>query len=216
MDEDVGVVEGDFEAFGIRHEVGREIALVELHAFHHVERGFDALGFLNSDRSIFADLVHRIGDDLADRGIPVGGDGCNLGDFRAVLDLFGDLGDFIGDRGNSLRDTTLEAGRIGSGRHVLEAFAIDRFGENCGGRGAVTGDVAGLARDFADKLRTHVFIGALELDFFRNRHTVLGDRRAAEFLVEDDVASRWPEGRLDGFRQFLDTAEKRLAGCFVE
>ena len=32
--------------FGVGHEVGREIALVELHAFDHVEGGLDATWLL--------------------------------------------------------------------------------------------------------------------------------------------------------------------------
>ncbi len=127
-----------------------------------------------------------------------------------------DLGEFSDDSFNGLLDAALKAGRIRAGGDVLQAFAIDRFGEDGGGRGAVTGDVAGLAGDFANELSAHIFIGILELDLFRDGHTVLGDRGAAEFLVEDDVATGRPESGLHGFREFLDTAKQGVPRGFVE
>src|SRR6266511_3682393 len=49
-------------------------------------------------------------------------------------------------------------------------------------------DVGSLGSDFTNELGAHVFVRILELDFLGHGHTILGDRRAAEFLVEDDVA----------------------------
>jgi hypothetical protein len=66
------------------------------------------------------------------------------------------------------------------------------------GRRAVTGDVGGLGRDFLHHLRAHVLELVLELDFLRDRHTVLGDRRGAEAALENDVAALGAEGDLDG------------------
>jgi len=50
-------------------EVRGEVALVELHAFDHVERRLDGLGFFDGDDAFLADLVHRVGDDVADVGV---------------------------------------------------------------------------------------------------------------------------------------------------
>ena len=97
VDQDVGVLQNGFEVFRVRDEVRRQVALVELHAFDDVERGLDALGFLDSDGSVFADLVQRVSDDLADGGVPVGGDGRDLLDLFLVLHLFGDAGEFFRD-----------------------------------------------------------------------------------------------------------------------
>ena len=91
VNEDVRIFEHGFHRFRVGHEVGREIALVELHAFDDVEGGFDRLGFFDRDRAVLADLVHRVGNDFADRVVPVGGDGRDLRDFRAVIDFLGDL-----------------------------------------------------------------------------------------------------------------------------
>ena len=161
-------------------------------------RGFDRLGFFDGDRAVLADLVHRVGDDLADRRVPVGGNGGDLRDFGAVLDLLGDLRELGDDGLDGLVDAALERGRVRAGGHVAETFLVDGLGENGRGGGAVAGDVAGLAGDFAHELGAHVFIRIFELDFLGDGDTVLGDGRGAEFLVEDDVAAGWPEGGLDG------------------
>ena len=129
------------------------------------------------------------------------------------LEILRELGD---DGFDGLVDAALERGRVRAGGDVAETFPVDGLGENGRGRGAVTSDVAGLGGDFADELGAHVFVRIFELDFLGHGHTVLGDRRAAEFLVEDDVAAARSEGRLDGAREFLDAAEKRVPRVLVE
>ena len=73
-----------------------------------------------------------------------------------------------------------------------------------------------LRSDFAHELGAHVFIGILQLDFLRDRDAVLGDRRAAEFLVEDHVATARSERGLDGPREFLDAAQQCVTRGFIE
>ena len=148
--------------------------------------------------------------------VPVGGDGRDLRDFLAVLDLLRDLGELGDDGFHGLVDAALERGRVRAGGDVLETFFVDGLGEHGRGGGAVAGDVAGLAGDFAHELGAHVFVRIFELDFLGDGHTVLGDRRGAEFLVEDDVAAARSEGRFDGAREFLDAAKERLPRVFVE
>ena len=65
-------------------------------------------------------------------------------------------------------------------------------------------------------MRADVREAVLELDLLGDGDAVLGDGRAAEFLVEDDVASGRPEGRLDGFGQLLDTAEQAVPRGLIE
>ena len=216
VNQDVGVLKNRLEVLGIRHEVRREVALVELHAFDDVEGRLDALGFFNGDRAVLADLVHRISDNLADGGVPVRGNGGDLSDLVAILDLLADLGEFRDDGFNGFAYTALEAGRVGARGHVLQAFAINRFGKQGGRGGSVTGDVACLAGDFADELSAHVFIGVFELDFLGDGHAVLGDGGAAEFFVENYVATGGPKSGLHGFRQLLDAAEQRMPRGFVK
>ena len=50
-----------------------------------VQGGRHGLGFLNRDDAILADLLHRLGDEFADRLVVVRGDGADLGDLFLVL-----------------------------------------------------------------------------------------------------------------------------------
>src|SRR6267378_3626530 len=81
VDQDVGVIEFDAHLVGVGDEVGRDVAAVELHAFDDVEFGLERFGFFNRDDALVADLLHGVGEELADFGVAVGGDGADLGDF---------------------------------------------------------------------------------------------------------------------------------------
>src|SRR5262249_8417587 len=169
--EDVGVFEPAFHRLGVGDEIRREIAFVELHAFDDVERGFDRLGFLDGDGAVFADLIHRVGDDLTDGVVPVGGNGRDLLDFLFVFDLLGDFIELLNRGGDSFGDTALNADRVRARGDVLQAFTEDGFGQNGSGGGTVAGRVAGFAGNFADHLGPHVFIGIFQFDFLSHRDT---------------------------------------------
>jgi len=47
----------------------RQVALVEPHAFRQLELKAKSVRFLDGDDAFLADLVHRLGDQLADRGV---------------------------------------------------------------------------------------------------------------------------------------------------
>ncbi len=210
VDEDVGVLEDGLHGLGVGHEIRREVALVELHALDDFEGRLDRLGLLDRDRAVLADLVHGVGDDVADRLVPVGGDGGDLADLLAVGDLLRDLGQ-LGDGGlDGLVDAALQVDRVRSGGDVLQALAVDALGEQRGGRGAVAGGVGGLGGDLLHHLGAHVLVGVGQLDFLGDGHAVLGDGRRAEFLVDDDVAALGAEGHLDGAREQLDAAQDFL------
>ena len=74
MNQDQGVVDLGFHAIRIGYEVRREIAAVKLHAFHDFKCGLKAFSLFNRDHSLFADLLHRFGDRVADFAVGVGGD----------------------------------------------------------------------------------------------------------------------------------------------
>jgi hypothetical protein len=79
-----------FHALGVGDEVRREVAAVELHALDDLERGLEALGLFDRDDAVLADLLHRLGDDLADGLVAVGRDGADLGDVLVALDRLRD------------------------------------------------------------------------------------------------------------------------------
>ena len=80
-DQDDDVLENGLHPVGVGHEVGRDVAPVELHALGVFLLEAEALALLDGDDAVLADLVHHLGDDLADLGIR-GGDG---GDGRDLL-----------------------------------------------------------------------------------------------------------------------------------
>src|SRR5690606_27519787 len=125
VDQDQGVVEDDLHALRIGHEVGREVAAVELHALDHAQGGLQALGLLDRDHALLADLLHRVGDGLADGGVAVRGDGADLGDVLLALGGLGQGLELGGDGGDRLVDAALDVHRVVTRGHQLAALAED-------------------------------------------------------------------------------------------
>ena len=216
MNQDVSVLENGLHRFLIGCEVRAEVALVELHAFHDIESGLDSLGFFNGDRAVLADLVHCVGNNGTDFRFPVGRDSGDVLYRLAVGDRNAHFTDGGYTCGNGLVDTALDVNRIGTGGDTLQALAENGLSQDGGGGGAITSDVAGLGCHFLHHLGTHVFKGILELNFLGDRDTILGDSRAAEFLVQDNVAALGAEGNLNSLGQCFDSLQERPAGRFIE
>jgi hypothetical protein len=195
-------------ALRIGHEVRREVAAVELHALDRVERRLEALGLLDGDHAVLADLVHRVGDELADLGCRCWPRWC------ATCAM------------SFLPSTSLACFLSSTRRRLATAFSMPRLSA-IGLAPAATffmpsrkiawaSTVAvvvpsparsvGLGGDFLDHLGAHVLEGVLELDLLGDRDAVLGDRRGAELLVEHDVAALGAERHLDGFGELIDAA----------
>ena len=103
----VGVLQRGLHTFGVGHEVGGDVALVEPHTLGELEIHAEGVGFLDGDDAVLAHLVDGIGDQLADLAV-VGRDGRDLGDLLLGVDLDRHVGDgFGGDLSGDL-DTTLE------------------------------------------------------------------------------------------------------------
>ena len=192
------------------------VTLVELHAFDDVEGGLDGLGFFDGDRAVLAHAIHGFGDDVTDGLVPVGGDGGDLLDFLAVLDLLGDHGEFLDDGFGGLVDATLDEDRVGAGGDETEAFLVDGFGQDGRGGGTIAGLVGGLGGHFAHHLGAHVLVGIVEFDLLGDGDAVLGDLRGAELLVDHHIAALGTEGDLDGAGEDGDAVEHLAARGFVE
>src|SRR6201996_250258 len=216
VDQDVGVVHFNAHLVGVGDEVGRDVAAVELHALDDVEFGFERLGFLNRDDALVADLLHRVGEELADLGVAVGGDGADLGDLVVRGDLLGVL-DEVGDDGFHCHvDTALQVHRVHAGGNRLGAFTDDGLGQNGRGGGAVAGSVGRLRGHFAHHLGAHVLELVLKLDLLGDGDAVLGDAGSAERLVEHDVAALGAERHLDRVGENVDAAQHAVAGIDAE
>ena len=87
VDQDVRVFELGPHLLGVGDEIGRDVAAVELHALDDVELGLEALGLLDRDHALVADLLHGLGQHLADLGVAVGRDRADLRDLLRGGDL---------------------------------------------------------------------------------------------------------------------------------
>jgi hypothetical protein len=125
MDQDVSVLEESFHVLRIGHEVRRQITPIELHTLNHFKCGFYPFCLFDGDGAVFANFIHGVGNDLADRGIPVGRYGCDLGDLFPIRHFLGDLLEFLDDHIYRFHDTALKRGRIRAGSYVFEPFAED-------------------------------------------------------------------------------------------
>ncbi|MNS68086.1 hypothetical protein D3C72_1013540 [compost metagenome] len=192
-----GVVEQRRLLLGVVDEVGRQVAAVELHAFDDVEFAVQRLAVFHGDHAFLANLVHGFGNALADRGVAVGRDRANLGDFLAGGGGLADLLQLFHGGGDSLVDAALQVHRVHAGGNELHAFAHDRLGQHGSGGGTVTGVVAGLGSHFLDHLGAHVLQLVLQLDFLGHGHAVLGHGRAAEAALQHHVAALRAQGHLD-------------------
>ncbi len=212
MDEDIGVFQFRDHLLGIGHEIGAEIAAVELHAFNDVGLGLEALGLFHRDHAFIADLLHRLGDFLADESVAIGRNRADLGDFVVGRDLLGVFLE-VGDDGfDSQIDAALQIHRVQAGGDSLGAFTDDGSGENGGGGGAVAGDVVLLGGDFADQLGAEVLEAVSQFDFLGDGHAVLGDARSAEGLFDHDVTALGAQCDLDGVGENFNAAQQTVAG----
>ncbi|GJE53498.1 hypothetical protein GOFOIKOB_6579 [Methylobacterium tardum] len=212
MDEDVGILELGDHLLRVRDEVRGEVAAVELHALDDVELGLGRLGLLDRDDALVAHLLHGVGDHLADLLVAVGGDRADLGDLVGGRDLLGSRGDVLhgGLRGEV--DAALQVHRVDAGGDVLGALADDGLGQHGRGGRAVTRDVVGLRGHFAHHLGAHVLELVGELDLLGDRHTVLGDARGAEALLDHDVAALRAQRHLHRVGEDVDAAQHLIAG----
>ena len=124
-----------------------------------------------------------------------------------------ELGD---DDLDGLLDAALDDHRVGAGGDDPEALADHRLAEDDRGGRAVAGDVVGLGRDFLEKLRAHVLERVVELDVASDRDAVVGDRRRAELLVEDDVPALGADRHLDRVGEAVNALLERATSGLVE
>src|SRR3954468_6182970 len=209
-DEDVGILEDRLHALLVGRHVRGDVALVELHALGELEVHAERLALLDVHDAVLADLVDRVGDDVADL-LVAGRDGGDAGDLVLARDLLGLRADVLDDLVDGDLDAALEAERIGAGRDVLQALADDRLGEDGRRRRAVAGHVVGGRGDLAHELRALVLKDVLDLDLTSDRDAVVGDRRGAELLVQNDVAATRAERHLDRVGDRVDALLERLA-----
>ena len=144
VQQDVGVFHQCQLTILVVDEIGRQIATIELHAFHDVQFIFQAGAIFNSDHAFLADLFHRSSDLLADHGVGVGGNAAHLSNFLAGGARLGKFLQLFNRSDNRLVDAALQVHRVHAGSNELHAFLHDGLCQHGRCRGAVTGHVGGL------------------------------------------------------------------------
>src|SRR5690606_21630416 len=144
VQQDEGIVQLGRHRLLVVDEVRRQVAAVELHALDDVELVVQARALLDGDHAFLADLLHRVGDDVADRGIAVGRDRADLGDRLVVGGGLGELLELVDGGLDGLVDGALEVHRVHAGGDRLGTFADEGLRQHGGGGGAVAGVVGGL------------------------------------------------------------------------
>ena len=205
----------DFHALRIGDEVRREIAAVELHALDDFEDGVEAARLFDGDDAVLADLLHRLGDDVADLFVVVRGDRADVRRCPCPRPAWPSCRSYSTAAVTASSMPLLISIGFAPAVTFLMPSRIDRLGQNGGGGGAVAGDVGGLRSDLADHLGAGVLELVLQLDLLGDGDAVLGDRRRAELLLDDDVAALRSERHLDRVRELVDAAQDRLAGFFT-
>ena len=216
VNEDVGILQNRFHAVRLVDEMGRAVALVELHPFHPVGRGLEALAFLDRDDAVLADLLHRVSDHLADLGVTVCGDRPDLRNLLLAFDRRTAATNLSDDGFDGLVNTPLQIDGIGASGHVLQALFVDRFGQNRGGRGPITSNVAGLRGHFLHHLGPHVLILVFQFDLFCDGHSIFGDCRGAKTLLDNHVAPTGTEGHFHRSGKLLHAIAGVLSGLHIK
>ncbi len=210
------VLEDRLLALGVGHEVRREVALVELHALGELELDAEGVGLLDGDGAVLADLVDRLGDDVADRRVG-GGDASRPG------------------RSGSCRRPPGPASRSTS-TTAATAFSMPRLSP-AGLAPAATLRRPSLMSAWASTVAVVVPSPATSLvlvatsltscaPMFSNGSSSSISRAIdtpslvivgrAELLADDDVAALGPQGHLDRVGELVDAGLEAATGLLVE
>ncbi len=216
MQQDVGVLEHGFHAVGVGHEVGRQVALVELHAFGEVQVEAERVRVLHGNDTVGADLVEGLRQELTNAAV-AGGDRGDVLDVVAIADLDREFGDDVHCSVDGCFDAALDRHGVGTGGDVAQAFSDQGLGQHGGGGGAVAGHIVGGHGDLFDELGAHVLEGVGEVDLLGDGDAVVGDGRCSPGLGQHDVAAPGAEGDLDGVGQLVDSClEAATSRFFVD
>ena len=213
VDQQVGLLEGAAHLLGVGDEVGRDVAAVELHALDDVELGLEALGLLDRDHALVADLLHGRGQHLADLGVAIGRDRADLGDlFRG--------GDLLRARLQMSLTTASTARSTPRFRSIGFMPAATDFAPSrtIAAARMVAVVVPSPATSLVFEATSRTICAPMfsnlsrELDLLGDGHTVLGDPRRAEALLEHDVAALRAQRDLDRVVQDRDAPEHLRPG----
>lgn len=149
--EDQRLFEFDLLGLGVSDKVGRDVAAVEAHTLSDLELVLSGLAVLDGDDTLLTNLLHGLGEQVADGLVTVGRDGSDLGNLLSGGDLALVLAQELDNSVNGHLDTLAEIHGVASSSNVLDTLGKDGTGENGGGGGAVTSSLVGLVGNILDQ-----------------------------------------------------------------
>ncbi len=215
MEKNQRIFEDTFHPVRVSDEIRGQIAPVELHSFNDIHRRLQALSLFHCDDAVFSDFVHGLGDNTADGLIIIGGYRSNLGNHLAA-DFPAQFFQLLHHLYDSLIDSLLDQIGIAPCCHMLESLRKNTLGQHSGCCRSVSRYIRSLGRHFFHELSAHVLQRFLELDFFRDGHTVFGAGRRTELLIQNNILASRTECFFDHITQNVDTFQKRLSCVFTE
>src|SRR4029453_1630341 len=214
--EDKRILQDTLHAVLVGYEIGREIAAIELHTFDKFKLPAHGLGFFDRDHAVTPDLFDRFREQIADLLVAVSRNGCYVGDVFLAFDFLAQPTDFFHRRRHRQVNTALEAHRIRPRSNVFQSFTKDRLCQDSGGRGPITRDVGGLARNFTHHAGSDILIFICKLDFLGDRDPVLGYHGRTKFLREQYITSLGSEGNFHRICQDIHASQDRAASGAAE
>jgi hypothetical protein len=215
-EEDKRLLELDLLGLGVGDEVGGDEATVELHALSNLKLILDGLALLHGDDTLLANALHRLGKELANELVAVGG---NCGDLTNLV-AGGDVAlvglEVLDDGLDGSLGTSAEVHGVAASGDVLDGLGEDGAGEDGSGGGTVTSDLVGLAGNILEKTSAEVLELVLEGDGAGDGHTVLGDLGRAVAGLNENIAALGTESGGHSPREGVDTLEECLPALNAE
>ena len=187
-DKNERVVKYGFHLIGIGCHVWCDVTAVKLHTLNNVGICVGGFGLLNGYNAVGRDLIHRLGNKLAD--IFVARRDCsNSGNIGRAVYLFG-ICLYSFDSGvNGLFHALAKYHRICAGCNVLHTLVNKRLSQNGCGSCTVAGDIVGFGSNLFYKLGSHILERVIKLDFFCDCNAVVGNKRGAKIAVKYNVSA---------------------------
>jgi hypothetical protein len=171
-EKDQRLLELNLGGLGVGDEVGRDVATVELHALSNLKLVLGGLALLDGDDTLLSDLLHGVGQKLANVFVAVGRDGGDLCNLLAGGDVLLVRPQVFDDGLNSGLGAPPQVHGVAAGGNVFDGLGENGAGEDGGSGGTVTGGLVGLGSDILEQTGTEVLELVLESDGPCDRYTV--------------------------------------------
>ena len=153
-----------FHALRVGHEVGRDVAFVELHTVHEIGVSLKRFAFFDRDNAVLPDFLNGVRYERADFGV-VARDTGNAGDFLFIaLDGNGKRFEFFNRFGDRRLNAFFHEQGIAARADVAKSLIDNGLRENRRRRGSVARNVVGFAGDFFHQLRAHILIRVFQFN----------------------------------------------------